>query len=349
MPRIAALKVFLCFALLWSSAARADYEAGQAAWKAGRHSEALTEWRAAAGTDDSRAMLALGRVFVKGLGVPQDYVLAHKWLNLVAGRGDVEAAAEREALAAKMTPQQIASTQEQARVWRSSGKAAAPKAAAGPKTTATSPPTIPPPARAIREAQWLMGDLGYKPGPADGAWGPRTERAYAAFLRDAGLPPRKVLTLEALRAMRGIAGKEKAPSAVASAGPEASKGKAPSTEAGRKTTVAGSTPATATSAANCDGWNTKAFFEQITSERVTECLQAGADLNDRGQFDSTPLTSGGFAHQEPCCCHCVAQGRSRPERGEQGQIHPSARGGSKREFCRGCSADLSRSRPERAG
>ena len=289
MSRIAALKVFLCLALLWGSAARADYEAGQAAWKAGRHSEALTEWRAAAGTDDSRAMLALGRVFVKGLGVPQDYVLAHKWLNLAAGRGDVEAAAEREALAAKMTPQQIASAQEQARAWRSSGKAAAPKAAAGPKTTATSPPTIPPPARAIREAQGLMGDLGYKPGPADGAWGPRTERAYAAFLSDAGLPPGKVLTLEALRAMRGITGKEKAPSAIASAGPEASKGKVPSTKAGRGAMVAGSTRSATTPAANCEGWNTEAFFREATPERVAECLRAGADLNDRSEYGSTPL------------------------------------------------------------
>ena len=39
-----------------------------------------------------RAMLALGRAFVKGLGVPQDYILAHMWLNLAAGRGSAEAA-----------------------------------------------------------------------------------------------------------------------------------------------------------------------------------------------------------------------------------------------------------------
>ena len=98
--------------MLWGSAAWADYEAGQAAWKARQYAEALTQWEAAAGTGDDRAMLALGRVFVKGLGVPQDYVLAHKWLNLAAGRGNEAAAAEREALAVKMTPQQIALAQE---------------------------------------------------------------------------------------------------------------------------------------------------------------------------------------------------------------------------------------------
>lgn len=66
----------------------ADYEAGQRAWKAGRHGEALTEWQAAAAAGDRRAMLALGRVFAKGLGTPQNYVEAHKWFNLAASRGE---------------------------------------------------------------------------------------------------------------------------------------------------------------------------------------------------------------------------------------------------------------------
>ena len=70
---------------------------------------------------------------------------------------------------------------------------------------AASAPAGPPPPRAIREAQGLMAALGYKPGPADGRWGPRTGRAYAAFLRDRGLPPGNVLTLDALRAMRAAA------------------------------------------------------------------------------------------------------------------------------------------------
>ncbi len=60
-------------------------------------------------------------------------------------------------------------------------------------------------AAAIREAQELLAALGYAPGPADGQWGARTGSAYAAFLRDAGLPPEEALTPEALRAMREIA------------------------------------------------------------------------------------------------------------------------------------------------
>ena len=99
-------------------AARADYEAGKNALEAGRPAEALSEWRAAASSGDRRAMLALGRLFLKGVGAPQDYVLAHMWLNLAASRGDAEAAKERNALSARMTPQQIAAAQDRARSWR---------------------------------------------------------------------------------------------------------------------------------------------------------------------------------------------------------------------------------------
>ena len=188
--------------LVVSASAWADYFPGKRAWEEGRFAEAVSAWEAAAAEGDARAMLALGRTYVRGLGVPQDYVEAHKWLNLAAGRGNAEAADERDALAAKMTPQQIASAQEQARTWRSGGTVDAPKAVAVPQAPAPSPQAGPPPPRAIKEAQDLMAALGYEPGPADGRWGPRTGEAYAAFLRDAGLPPGNVLTPDALRAMR---------------------------------------------------------------------------------------------------------------------------------------------------
>ena len=202
MNRGVTWRLVLCLTAMLSSVslARADYETGQTAWQAGRHAEALAQWQAAARTGDGKAMLALGRAFARGLGVPQDYILAHTWLNLAAGRGSAEAARERDGLAANMIPQHIASTQERARAWLSGRGAGAPKAAAAPTA-----PAGPPPPRAIREAQGHLAAFGYKPGPADGRWGPRTGRAYTAFLRDAGLPPENVLTPDALRAMRTAA------------------------------------------------------------------------------------------------------------------------------------------------
>ena len=199
-PLFLAITIFLC-----GSPALADFGAGQAAWQAGRSAEALAQWQAAARDGDARAMLALGRAYVKGLGVPQDYTEAHKWLNLAAGRGNAEAAEERDALAVKMTAEERAEAQRLARAWRSSGTVDAPKSVAVPQAPASSPPVGSPPARAIREAQGLMAALGYDPGPADGRWGPRTGRAYATFLRDAGLPPAEMLTPDALRALRATA------------------------------------------------------------------------------------------------------------------------------------------------
>ncbi len=205
MYRNAVLAV-CCLAAILScgAAARADFEAGQTAWDAGRTAEALAQWGAAAETGDARAMLALGRAHVKGLGVPQDYVEAHKWLNLAAGLGSVEAAAERDALAEDMTAGERAEARKLARAWRSRGAPTASRPSTGDAPAAESPAGPPP--RAVREAQALLAALGYRPGPPDGHWGPQTGRAYAAFLRDTGMPPGDMLTPGALRAMRTAAG-----------------------------------------------------------------------------------------------------------------------------------------------
>ena len=147
MNRSVAWRVVLLAALMLScaTAARADYGAGRTAWEAGRYAEAQKQWGAAARKGDRRAMLALGRAFVKGLGVPQDFVEAHKWFNLAAARGDAKAAAERDALAAKMTPQQVASAQVLARAWRSAGRpgttAVRPRSALLPRRKAGRRPT----------------------------------------------------------------------------------------------------------------------------------------------------------------------------------------------------------------
>ncbi len=108
--------------LLCATAARADYGAGRTAWEAGRYAEALKEWRQAARVGDRRAMVALGRAFVKGLGVPQDFVEAHKWFNLAAARGDARAAAERDALEKRMTLEEQAEARKLARAWRTAGR-----------------------------------------------------------------------------------------------------------------------------------------------------------------------------------------------------------------------------------
>ena len=60
-------------------------------------------------------------MYASGQGLPQDYVLAHLWANLAAVQGNVIGLRERDDLANKMTPQQVAEAQKMARECLSSG------------------------------------------------------------------------------------------------------------------------------------------------------------------------------------------------------------------------------------
>ena len=66
---------------------------------------------------DIVAQSDLGEMYRDGLGVPQDYVRAHMWFNLAASHG-VLGHKDRDELAAKMTPAQIAEAQRLAREWK---------------------------------------------------------------------------------------------------------------------------------------------------------------------------------------------------------------------------------------
>lgn len=104
--------------LLVSSPSRADYKAGVQAWESGNCRLAIAEWMAAANAEDNRAMLALGRAHLQGLGVLQDSVEAHKWFNLAASYGIPEAVKERDALDARITAEQRMEAQSLARKWQ---------------------------------------------------------------------------------------------------------------------------------------------------------------------------------------------------------------------------------------
>ena len=70
----------------------------------------------------AQAQHNLGLIYSHGQGVPQDYVQAHKWLNLAAshasGDDQKKYADHRDSLAGKMTAQQIAEAQRLARDWK---------------------------------------------------------------------------------------------------------------------------------------------------------------------------------------------------------------------------------------
>jgi hypothetical protein len=64
---------------------------------------------------NANAQHSLGVKYGKGRGVAQDYVRAHMWFNLGAISGDADAVKDRDIVANRMRPQQIAEAQKMAR------------------------------------------------------------------------------------------------------------------------------------------------------------------------------------------------------------------------------------------
>ncbi|MGD0532225.1 MAG: hypothetical protein ABSA62_08105 [Methyloceanibacter sp.] len=63
------------------------------------------------------ALFELGMLYATGLNVAEDLVVAHKWFNLAAMRGNGSALAYRMELAREMSAAQIAQAQKLAREW----------------------------------------------------------------------------------------------------------------------------------------------------------------------------------------------------------------------------------------
>ena len=84
------------------------------------YAQAMKWYRLAADQGNASAQYNLGIMYDKGQGVPQDYVLAHMWFNLSAAQGQERAVKNRDIVAKRMTPAQIAEAQNLAREWKPS-------------------------------------------------------------------------------------------------------------------------------------------------------------------------------------------------------------------------------------
>jgi TPR repeat protein len=87
------------------------------------YATAMSWYRRAADQGNTAAQLNLGVMYLEGEGAPQDYVSAYMWFNLAAvAIPTVElpnvAAAYRNEVAEKMTPEQVAEGQRLAREWK---------------------------------------------------------------------------------------------------------------------------------------------------------------------------------------------------------------------------------------
>lgn len=138
--------------LLPAPASAQDFVAGLAAYNSGDYATALREFTPLAEQGNARAQNNLGVMYRNGEGVPQDYakavkwyrlsaeqgnanaqsnlgflhsngdgvpqnfVTAHMWLNIAAANGYTNAAANRDDVAAKLTPADISEAQRRASV-----------------------------------------------------------------------------------------------------------------------------------------------------------------------------------------------------------------------------------------
>ncbi|MFW2541368.1 SEL1-like repeat protein [Primorskyibacter sp. 2E107] len=83
----------------------------------GAPEEAAALLTGAAEAGDVEAQHQLGLLYIRGKGVDQDYVQAHKWLNVAAAGGSAEALDMRGVAADLMTPEQVAEAQRAARTF----------------------------------------------------------------------------------------------------------------------------------------------------------------------------------------------------------------------------------------
>ena len=71
----------------------------------------------AAQTGMPDALFELGMLYATGRDVAADLVVAHKWFNLAAARGNRSALTHRVELAREMSVEQVAEAQRLAREW----------------------------------------------------------------------------------------------------------------------------------------------------------------------------------------------------------------------------------------
>ena len=79
--------------------------------------DALTQFEVEARNGRVEALYNLGLAYSTGQAVDVDYVAAHKWFNLAALKGLLQARNWREQISEEMSSDQIAEAQRQAREW----------------------------------------------------------------------------------------------------------------------------------------------------------------------------------------------------------------------------------------
>jgi localization factor PodJL len=159
------------------------------------------------GLADSQFNLAV--LFARGMGVERDLMESYKWFALAANGGDNEAVGRRDEVAGVLGEQALALARARVDNWRPVPVDTAAITVQGPaggwdenSVQASASPDAGATQRLVAEAQALLAERGYSPGPADGLLGPRTNEAVRAFRRSVGLGDSDVIDQALLDALR---------------------------------------------------------------------------------------------------------------------------------------------------
>ena len=144
------------------------------------YAQAAKWFKRAAVQDHMDSKYNLGILYAQGLGVQADPRSAYVWFSLAANQGDEEAGRRRDDLKATLSSADVAAAAVFVDGWRPGAEV----------TAAAFAPAEPeePTRDDVRQAQRLLSQLGFEPGPADGVIGSRTERSVRRFQEREGLP-----------------------------------------------------------------------------------------------------------------------------------------------------------------
>ncbi len=157
------------------------------------------------GLADSQFNLAV--LFARGMGVERDLMESYKWFSLAANAGDNEAVARRDEVAGVLGEQALALANARVDNWLPVPVETLAVSMPAPEGGWDDAPvqagnSAGPTQAQVAEAQTLLSQRGYDPGPADGLIGPRTTDAVRAFRQSAGLDEGASIDQALLNALR---------------------------------------------------------------------------------------------------------------------------------------------------
>ena len=158
------------------------------------------------GLTDSQFNLAI--LSERGLGVPQSQIEAYKWFALAQQNGDKDAAARLDTIANQLDSKTLVKARMAVKRWTAKPINTAANRIVVPEGGWQNAVAVAIPSEdnLIKNAQSLLSQLGYRPGPADGLMGENTREAVMKFQSNEGMSADGRITPELIARLKAAIG-----------------------------------------------------------------------------------------------------------------------------------------------